>query len=239
MHAVLGEAKMDLEKIVKFAEGFGRDYVLTILSILWNPYPSYAEGKAAEGTADAQLTIVNGRTFSYAVISIALGTMLYTAAMGHQTKLSELSIPLVLLTLVLWFLLAGIIHIIERLFGSELVFADTASVCLRIMPLAYVLSAMLIFAVSIFAEQYIAADKKVLVLGMAFLAFQVAILAVYFPAAMRRAHRTNIWSHIVMTVAVVSFVGVVNFVGFDRSGARPANMSRTEKIEPGSYVLPR
>jgi hypothetical protein len=201
---------MDLEKLVKFVEGFGRDYVLTILSLLWNPYSVYADGAPVGGTAEATLNIYNGRTFSYGVISVGLGTVLYSAALGHEAKLSEISIPPVLLTFLLWFLLAGCMHRIVKAFGSIMQYSDTVSVCLRVMPLAYVLSSLFVFAISVFAKPYLRYDEAPFLLALAFLGIQLLILAVYLPAGLRRVHRTSAWSQVVMTIGLVLFVATVN-----------------------------
>jgi drug/metabolite transporter (DMT)-like permease len=110
----------------------------------------------------------------------------------------------------LWFLLAGLMQAVVKIFGSQSPYVDTVSVCLRVMPLAYVMSALLVFALSVFTEPYSMPSKNVTFLGTAFIAIQLAILAIYFPAGMRKVHHTSVWSQVVMAVVVISVVGTVN-----------------------------
>jgi hypothetical protein len=202
---------MDVEKMVKFAEEFGRSYVLTVLSILWNPYPSYPDNnKPADGSADAVLDIYGGRIYSYALISCVLGLAFYQESMGTSFKISDIPITTGAITLVNLFVFAGGLHLIVKLFGSAQPYSKTASVCLRILPLAYLFAGISAF---IFSFLVMAVGDLLLIwppTGFVFVLIQLVFIAVYLPASMRRVHQTGLASQVVMILVATPLIGFIN-----------------------------
>jgi hypothetical protein len=100
---------MDFEKIVKFIESYGRDYITSMLKILSSPWSKGEE-----------VSDLNGRTLSFAFINLALGIVLYSATRDvRMPGIGELTVAQIAVALFLWCVFAAIAHGLARVFGSK------------------------------------------------------------------------------------------------------------------------
>ncbi|TWA97529.1 hypothetical protein [Bradyrhizobium stylosanthis] len=225
---------MDLEKITKFAESYGRDYILMVLGILWGAPAAYVGASSSEVSTEADRNPLDPRLLSFAVISILAGMLIYATAIGEDLKLSEISLPSLLLIIPMWMFTAAVMHPIARLFGSDRGYLDTFAVCLRVMPTAFMLSSVICLIASLLVLPYFPELKSILHTAGTFLVFQLMILIVYFPLAMKRIHQTGAACQFFMAIAILLVVGTIN--GLYMAKNEPDVASTARVIKAGKPV---
>lgn len=214
---------MDLEKLVKFAETYLRDYVFSVLSVLTN----FQTSRGASGTAEAVLVATESRTWLFAVISTALGAFAFVAGVspsGADVKISALS-PI--LALWLWLVFTGVAHSLVKLMRGQGRFVDTLSVCLRVLPTAYVIGGLAAMTAGLFSR--LVTDDFRSVAVTVFLSVQFALLVVFLPLGLRRMHGLGALAQAALVIVLPTMVLLVNFValvlGAAVLGAGPAMMA--------------
>lgn len=196
---------MGFDKLIELAQSYARDYVFAALAILSRP-----DGSAEDGSAEAVLTPANPRTWVFCLISISLGSLSYTAAISRDLYTPNFEAFGAVITLWLWILFAGISHGMLKLLHGKGQFLDTLGVCLRILPVAYMMAGFIALTISLFARGETGSYPTLA--RYAFLGVQFLILAIYLPPDLRRAHNTGPGIQVALMVLLPAIVLGVNML---------------------------
>lgn len=197
---------MDIEKLAKFVETYVRDYVFGVLGTLTYPWRPRQEGSAEE-----VLDIRKGRTWLFALLSISLGSVAYTAGASRTfSPLSPFSIGLIL-TIWLWLLGSTVAYGVARAFGGRGGYLDTLGACVRVFSAAYAISGLCAMTVGLFARAATAAYSAWAM--TTFLAVEFLLLAIYVPTCVGRVHGLRPPARIALGFVIPAAVLGVNLVG--------------------------
>ena len=191
---------MDFDKIIKFAETYLQGYFLSIADLLLQPFAALPPQPVAAPGPDT-----DGRKWVFAVISIELGSLALSYAVGSIQKITDIPIITVFFTLWLWILFAVIAHLFARLVGGTADFFRTLDVCLLVLPTIYVISSLGALTVAVFSD--LRAEEYV---GIFFLLIQFVLLSIYLTPAVKRTHHISGFKGTVVIATLPFIVLIVN-----------------------------
>ncbi len=123
---------MDIEKLFAIGETYLRDFVIYLLRVLTS---------TREKVRLRELTATSPKLWSFALISIALGVFVYSGAVSNGADEPKISAMTMVSSLWFWFMIALAMHLIFRTVDASESILDSMTLSLKVLPVAYVLSA--------------------------------------------------------------------------------------------------
>jgi len=215
---------MDIEKLLKFAMDYFSDYFLVLFSTLRSP--SLRFQPLIEIKESPNLVIpknlsspyvgpkINPKLFGFMLISIFIGTILNSVVFGQVS--SDIFIRNTIVIITVWFLYSLVIFWLCKILRGQGSFADSISISLQLLAVAYVVSNVILFLWEMFILPIIYPTVSNEFLKMFiydpvifYYAVQFLFIVIYLPVTLKGIHNFNKLQLLFTYIAPLMFTFVV------------------------------
>jgi len=217
-------AHMEIDKLVTFATEYLSRYAQAFVGTLRSPSAQFAPLRdqlvLVDGDANRSSFRLNPELLTFATLSVIIG-MLLNSVLPAGGFAPSLTIAVIVVLLV-WFIMAGLLHVALRLLGGDGHYEETATVVFQVCSVIYVfcnfvamlirVAGSLLFVAPRLASPDLATDSvdaSLLVEVWVYYPIQFLMLCVYLPLALRRVHRLSRWRALVAIVLMVVVWAVI------------------------------
>lgn len=178
---------MDIDKALEVVTNYAVQYIVSFVDIISSPKHRFNPERQV--ISEESRISLNSQTIIFAVLSIIIGSVLFNNINNPIKQHVDITWILVIMICVCWLAFSFFIHLVCKLLGSQQPFIGTASVCMQILSVAFLVSNFLAFfiaGISIYVT-----TNTTSVANFSYILFQLIFLCVYWSMALSSFHQFN------------------------------------------------
>lgn len=198
-----------MENAIRFLQEYLSTYMETTIRIMTHPISRFRIDLDTE-VGSVRSGSLNPHLWSFAVISILIGTVAYAVAEGVKDIPGLLETFLAYALIVLWFwIMFGVYaHILCKMFHGSAGFTTTLAISLQVLSIAYVISAFVAFTLSLLIKSFWKGGY--VDLSILYMVVQFALISIYLPPSLRGAHDLSMGKQVALTILLPLAVLITN-----------------------------